>query len=249
MTHDEPPSSTEVPHPTQWPLHRLRGPAQRLIRRRYDVRLHQTERIPAEGPVIFAANHLGVLDGPLLAIFGPRPVHALTKIEMFEGRVGRFLRFAGQIPLERYAVDPYAIRMSLRVLRDGNAVGVFPEGTRGDGELRRFHHGAAYLALVSGAPVVPVTFFGTREPGGGINSTPARGSRLDLVYGTPVTIDARPWPRTRGMVRETSALLLERTRATLTEAIALTGRSLPGPLPPGEIEDDPDTGFVDEGAR
>jgi 1-acyl-sn-glycerol-3-phosphate acyltransferase len=207
------------------------------------------ERIPTEGPVIFAANHIGILDGPLLAIFGPRPVHALTKVEMFEGRIGAFLRLSGQIPLERYAVDPRAIRTSLRVLRDGNAVGVFPEGTRGDGELHRFHHGAAYLALVSGAPVVPVMFFGTREPGGGIDSTPPRGSRVDLVYGAPVTIDAQPWPRTRGMVRETSALLLERSRATLTEAIAVTGRSLPGPLPPGEIEDDPNTGFVDEGAR
>jgi 1-acyl-sn-glycerol-3-phosphate acyltransferase len=199
--------------------------------------------------VILAANHIGLLDGPLLAVFSPRPVHALTKVEMFRGRTGRFLQLAGQIPVERYRVDPRAVRTSLRVLRDEGVVGVFPEGTRGDGELRRFHHGAAYLALVTGAPVVPVTFLGSREPGGGISSTPRSGSRIDLVYGPPVEVEPQSWPRSAGMVRETSALLLERMRASLAEAITLTGQRLPGPLPPGEVEDDPNTGFVDEGAR
>ena len=74
---------------------------------------------------------------PLLAIFAPRPVHALTKQEMFEGRLGRFLRASGQIPLDRFHADPGAIRSCLRVVRDGGAAGIFPEGTRGDGELHR----------------------------------------------------------------------------------------------------------------
>ena len=56
----------------------------------------------SRGPVIFAANHVGVVDGPLLAIFAPRPVHALTKVEMFRGRLGRFLRASGQMPLDRF---------------------------------------------------------------------------------------------------------------------------------------------------
>lgn len=249
MSHGEPPSSTDVRHPSRGALHRLRPAAERFFRRRYDVRVHHAERVPTSGPVILAANHIGVLDGPLLAVFSPRPVHALTKTEMFRGRTGQFLRFSGQIPVARYEVDPRAIRSSLRVLRDGGVLGVFPEGTRGDGELRRFHHGAAYLALVTGAPVVPVTFLGTREPGGGISSTPARGNRIDVVHGLPVEVAKEPWPRTQGMVRETSALLLQRMRGSLTEATTLTGRTLPGPLPPGQIEDDPDTGFVDEGAR
>ena len=117
--------------------------------------------------MILASNHIGIIDGPLLAVFSPRPVHALTKQEMFEGRLGRFLRASGQIPLDRFHADPGAIRSCLRVVRDGGVAGIFPEGTRGDGELHRFHHGAAYLALVTGAPVVPVTMLGTRPPGGG----------------------------------------------------------------------------------
>lgn len=249
MTHLEPPSSATVPHPSRGLLQRGRPAAQAVLRRRYDIRLHGLEHVPATGPVILAANHIGVLDGPLLGLFSPRPVHALTKREMFHGRTGRFLLRAGQIPVDRYTVDPRAIRVSLRVLRDGGVVGIFPEGRRGDGELHRFHHGASYLALVTGAPVVPVVFLGTREPGGGINSVPPRGSRFDLVYGPPVRLKARPWPRTPGMVRETSMLLRERLRETVELARSTTGRNLPGPLPPGEIEGDPDTGFVDEGAR
>lgn len=249
MTHHEPPSSAAVVHPPRQLLYRGRPAAQRVVSRRYDVRLHGTDQVPAVGPVIFVANHIGVLDGPLLALFAPRPVHALTKIEMFRGRTGQLLRRTGQIPIDRFAADPRAVRTALRVLRDGRVVGVFPEGTRGDGELHRFHHGAAYLALVTGAAVVPVIILGSREPGGGIDSTPTRGSRIDLVFGRPVTIDAQPWPRSKGMVREASMLLRGRLLETLDEARELTGRDLPGPLPAGQTEDDPATGLVDEEPR
>ena len=61
--------------------------------------------MPATGPVVMAANHVGWLDGPLLAICSPRPVHALTKQEMFAGALGAFLRAVGQIPLDRFHVD------------------------------------------------------------------------------------------------------------------------------------------------
>ena len=249
MSHHEHPSSAHVPHPPRLMLHRLRAPSATYFRRRYVVRQHGLDRVPATGPVIFAANHIGVLDGPMLAIFGPRPVHALVKGEMFVGRMGRLLRRAGQIPLDRYATDPRAIRTALRVLRDGGVVAVFPEGNRGDGELHRFHHGAAYLALVSGAPVVPVILMGTRVPGGGIGSVPPRGHPIDLVFGERIDIAPQPWPRTPGMVRDTSALLRERMLATLDEARATTGQELPGPLPAGQAEDDPDTGLVEEGDR
>jgi 1-acyl-sn-glycerol-3-phosphate acyltransferase len=249
VTHLDPPSSAGVLHPPRLMLHRLRPPARRYLLRRWDVRVHGAEVVPPTGPVVLAANHIGVLDGPLLAVFAPRPVHALTKHEMFRGRTGQVLHRSGQIPVDRYSPDPRAVRTALRVLRDGGVVGVFPEGTRGDGELHRFHHGAAYLALVSGAPVVPVVLLGSREPGGGINSLPARGARIDLVLGAPVRLGSRPWPRTPGMVRDASMLLRERLLETLDEARRTTGRELPGPLPAGQDEDDPATGLVDEGPR
>jgi 1-acyl-sn-glycerol-3-phosphate acyltransferase len=237
-----------VPHPPKTLLHGSRRSARALVRSRYRTRVHHADRFPATGPVVVAANHIGVIDGPLLAILAPRPVHALTKHEMFVGRAGRFLARAGQIPVDRFHPDPRAIRTALRVLRDSGVVGVFPEGRRGDGALHRFHHGAAYLALVAGTPVVPAVFLGTREPGGGADSRPQRGSEVHLAFGEPVWVEPQPWPRTPGMVRATSALLRERLLATLDEARELTARELPGPLPPGEYEDDPDTGLVDRGA-
>jgi 1-acyl-sn-glycerol-3-phosphate acyltransferase len=130
-------------HPTRWLLRGGRPGARWLIRRWYDVRVHHAERFPASGPVVVAANHIGVIDGPLLAIFAPRPVHALTKIEMFQGPLGGFLHLVGQIPLDRLRTDPPAIRTSLQVLEAGGAVGVFPEGTRGPGTLETFRAGRA----------------------------------------------------------------------------------------------------------
>jgi 1-acyl-sn-glycerol-3-phosphate acyltransferase len=229
-------------------LEGLRPPARLLVGRRFGVRVHGDEQVPADGPVIFAANHVGVMDGPFLGIFAPRPVHALTKVEMFHGRTGRFLLRAGQIPLDRFHPDPAAVRSCLRVLRDGHAIGIFPEGTRGAGDLSRFHRGAAYLALVTGAPVVPVIFLGSRPRGGHHDEVPPRGGPVDVVFGAPYRVDERPWPRTREQVADLSVLLREHLLATLEHARALTGRDLPGPLPAAEVEPDPATGITDQGA-
>jgi 1-acyl-sn-glycerol-3-phosphate acyltransferase len=226
-----------VTHPPTWLLHGGRPASRWLIRRRYDVREHGTGHVPPQGPVIVAANHTGVIDGPLLAIFGPRPVHALTKREMFQGRLGRFLASSGQIPLDRLGTDRGAVRACLHVLEHGGAVGIFPEGNRGAGDLTRFRNGAAYLALVTGAPIVPLMMYGTRPPGGGKNALPRHGGVIDLVYGAPMTVDKRPWPRTSTLVAATSAALQERMRDELRAGLALTGQTLPGPIPASSAEE------------
>ena len=246
--HRDQPRSDRVKSAPRYLLHPLRPVARFVTRRRYDVRVVVSPDVPATGPVIYASNHIGVIDGPLLAMFAPRPVHALTKIEMFRGFLGRFLWKAGQIPLDRYHPDPAAVRLCLRVLREGRAVGIYPEGHRGAGDLERFHRGAAYFALVSGAPVVPVTVLGSREPGGSSSSLPPRGARIDLVFGEPWRTDAVPWPRTREQVEKSSLLLREHMLVQLDQARASTGRELPGPLPPTDVDPDPDTGVTDQGA-
>jgi 1-acyl-sn-glycerol-3-phosphate acyltransferase len=218
-------------HPPTWLLHGGRPVSRWLIRRRYDVREHGTGQVPPQGPVIVAANHTGVIDGPLLAIFSPRPVHALTKDEMFHGRLGSFLRLTGQIPLDRTHTDRSAVRACLHVLEHGGAVGIFPEGNRGAGDLTRFRNGAAYLALVSGAPIVPLMMFGTRPAGGGKDALPEPKAVLDLVYGAPFHVRPQPWPRTKRLVAATSTQLHERMRAELEAGLALTGQTLPGPIP------------------
>lgn len=205
--------------------------AQAVLRRRYELELHGAERVPAAGGVVLAANHVGWLDGPLLAICSPRPVHALTKREMFRRGLGGVLTAVGQIPLDRFHVDVSAIRVAVKALQEGLAVGVFPEGTRGAGDMVATRAGAAYLALVTGAPVVPVSFLGTRLPGSD-ELLPARGSRIAMTFGHPVQLQRQPWPRAQHEVAEAGLVVTKAILATIGEAQLTTGMTLPGPLGP-----------------
>jgi 1-acyl-sn-glycerol-3-phosphate acyltransferase len=190
------------------------------------------ERVPSTGALVMAANHVGWIDGPLLAICSPRPVHALTKQEMFATGMGWFLLASGQIPLDRFHVDMRAIRIAVQALREGLAVGVFPEGTRGAGDMTSPRAGAAYLALVTGAPVVPVSFLGTRVPGGTDGSIPPRGSRLVMTFGEPVWLGSQPWPRTQREVAHGAAAVTAAILETMRTAEVATGLTLPGPVAP-----------------
>lgn len=238
LDHLDLPGSDEAVHPSHRLLRLLRPAGRVWFRSRYDVRTHGEHHVQPRGPHIVASNHIGLLDGPLLAAFAPRPVHALTKKEMFEGRTGVALRAVGQIPLSRYEVDPSAMKDCLRVLRDGGVVAIYPEGTRGAGDFGRFQNGVAYLALVTGAPVVPLVVFGTREPGGGIDSVPERGARFDLVFGSPVYLEARPWPRRQHEVRRAADELRKTLLDHLARAQDLTGRQLPGPTAEAQLRDE-----------
>lgn len=210
----------------------LRPLASTLVRHRFDVTVRHADRFPHSGPVVVAANHIGVIDGPLMAAMSPRPVHAMTKHEMFAGLLGMFLHGAGQVPVHRHQSDPIAVRTCLRLLRDGGVLGVFPEGTRGAGALERTEAGAAYFAIATGAPVVPLAFLGTREPGGSLNSVPAKGTRMVMSYGEPLTFGAHGWPRRKPEVRAAAEEIRAALLLTLREAESATGLSLPGPVPP-----------------
>lgn len=236
--HDELPRSGHLRHPRRAMMRGIRPLLRVYSRRRYGVTVHGAEHVPLTGPVILAANHLGWLDGPLLGLHSPRPVHTLTKRELFVGRMGRFLRATGQIPLDRFASDPTAMKTCLRVLRDDGAIGIFPEGARGPGELEVFQRGAAYLALTTGAPVAPVIFFGTREPGADSHSRPSRRSRVDIVFGPPWHLPATAWPRRKADVAAATEALRLHMLVVLADAQATTGRTLPGPLPTGDSERD-----------
>ncbi len=225
------PSTTGVPAPRTRLLTAGRPVARALLRRWYDLEVHGAEHVP-DGPAVMAGNHVGWLDGPLLAICSPRPVHALTKEEMFSGPLGALLRASGQIRLDRFHVDVAAIRSAVKALRSGCSVGVFPEGTRGTGDMSTARAGAAYLAMVTGAPVVPVSFLGTRLPGGSNSSIPPRGARIAITFGEPLTFGCHPWPRTQAAVTAASAEVTSAILATMRAAEETTGMTLPGPLGP-----------------
>ena len=187
----------------------------------------------ATGPLVMAANHVGWLDGPLLAICSPRPVHALTKQEMFARPLGR-VPAAPPVRSRSTGSRSTCARSGSRSRRcaTGRAVGVFPEGTRGAGDMTSPRAGAAYLALVTGAPVVPVSFLGTRMPGGSDGSIPPRGSRIAMTFGDPIRLASRPWPRTQQEVAASAEAVTAGILQTMRTAEEATGMTLPGPLGP-----------------
>lgn len=155
----------------------------------YAARAAGRSNVPPGGPVVLAANHTGFLDGALVHAMAPRPSHFLVRAQNFEGRVGRMLRWSGQIPIEQGRGDRRALGQALEVLARGGVLGIFPEGGRGRGDLATAGKGVAWLALQSGAPVVPTACLGTRRTGGLAASWPRLRSRLVVDFGPPVVLD------------------------------------------------------------
>ena len=174
-----------------------------LVRRRVFGR----ERIPATGPVVLVANHSSMLDGPVIvSVLGRRPVF-LIKRELFRGPLGWMLIRVGQIPLRRGEPDRAPLLAAVRVLRGGGLIGVFPEGTRGSGEVAAAHNGAAWLARSGNAVLLPVACRGTLRPAGVRRRW---RPRVDVLIGEPL-----PVPAAKG--RAALAEATEQTRSALAE--------------------------------
>ncbi len=182
-------------------------------------------RVPAAGPVILAVNHAHNLDGPMLMGTAPRPVHFLIKKEAFVGPLGPFLDRIGQIKVDRASADRTAISGALDVLADGGVLGIFPEGTRGEGDFASLRAGLAYFAVRSGAPIVPVAVLGSSERRGRlIKGLPPLRSRVDVVFGDAFQAGDSTGRRTRKALDEATVRIQERLTAHLENARRLTGR-------------------------
>lgn len=121
------------------------------------------ENIPTEGPVIIASNHVSYLDPIIVAISSPRPVSFMAKAELFQKPLlGRIISKLNAFPVQREKADVDAIKAALWVLRKGEVLGLFPEGTRiRNGSLGEAEPGVARLAMRSGAIVIPMAIKGT----------------------------------------------------------------------------------------
>lgn len=172
-----------------------------LLRPAYRVRIHGRERIPATGPVVLVANHSSLAEPPLIFGLTRRRTVFLVKIELAQGVVGRALRWIGQIPIRRGEPDRAPLVAAVEFLRGGGLIGVFPEGTRGSGDVQRAEQGAAWLVRSTGAVVLPVAIRGTRRPqGSGRRFRPV----VDVLVGEPVALSV---PRGRsGLVSATEEI-------------------------------------------
>ena len=197
------------------------------------------ENVPATGPVLLAANHINVIDGPLLAGASPRPSHVLVKTEMFTGPIGLLLSTAGQIPVDRDS-GRAALLQALGVLRRGGVVGVFPEGSRGRGDAANARAGVAWLALTGSAPVIPVAVLGTRRTGESVGHVPGFRRRLAVEFGTPVLLERAPGSTGRAANEAANEAIRCALSALVAAASARTGLVLPTDDPtqmaPGSVE-------------
>ena len=147
----------------------------------FRYRVVGAENVPLHGGVVIAANHISNLDPPLLGIAVPRPVSYMAKKELFALPVlGTMIAHLYAFKVDRQAGGTAALRASLRLLKEGRCVGIFPEGGRNVTGTNEEKAGAAFLAAASGAPVVPAAIVGTRKlrPFG----------RVTVVFGEPLRI-------------------------------------------------------------
>jgi 1-acyl-sn-glycerol-3-phosphate acyltransferase len=164
----------------------------------YGVELIGVEQIPATGPAILVANHESLFDPWILALATPRPIRYMAKSELWRYRtIGTVMESFGAFPVERGAGDAAAMSRAAQLLEQGQLLGLFPQGTSKTHSPRRYHRGAARLALATGAPLLPVTLLGT--------------------HGAP-----RPWRRQNTSLIVHEPIYVEPGRPTVTAAKALT---------------------------
>ncbi|MFE0463657.1 lysophospholipid acyltransferase family protein [Kitasatospora sp. NPDC058965] len=143
-----------------------------LARVVYRPRIVGLKNVPRKGGVILASNHLSFIDSVVIPLTAPRPISFLAKVEYWQGKglKGRVMRgffdAIEAVPVQRGEIHlaQVALDAALEVLNNGQAFGIYPEGTRSlDKRLYRGKTGVAWLALTAGVPVVPVALEGTDE--------------------------------------------------------------------------------------
>lgn len=198
-----------------------------IVRLIYRPRILGRSNVPTSGRVILASNHLSFIDSIAIPVVAPRRVQFLAKSSYFDGAglkgwVSRtFFTSIGAVAVERGAgaAATEALAAGKRILEDESAFAIYPEGTRSlDGRLYRGRTGVAWLALSTGAPVVPVGLVGTDElmP---VGSSVPRLKRVTVMFGEPLDLSSYG-PATSGRARR------QATDAIMAAIHALTGQEL-----------------------
>jgi len=154
----------------------------------FRIRVRGRDRVPRTGPVVLVANHSSLVEPQVIfGLLRRRPVF-LVKAELAAGMLGRPLRWLGQLTINRGAAERGPLLTAVAILREGGLIGVFPEGTRGSGDVNHAEQGAAWLVRATGATVLPIATRGTlRPPGGRRRFRP----KLDVLIGAPFALSVQ----------------------------------------------------------
>jgi 1-acyl-sn-glycerol-3-phosphate acyltransferase len=192
------------------------------------IRARHTERIPESGGLIVCPIHLSSLDPPALACtMRKRRLLAMAKEELWKNKLfGWVIKQIGAFPIRRGEGDREAIRYAQMLLEDGQALLMFPEGTRGDGKiLQPFASGPMMMAKKTGLPVIPIGISGTEKlfPKG---TSRREKAKVTVVYGQPFT-----WAEvaTAASEKENRALFVTRLRRDIQSLCVEGGLNVQDP--------------------
>ncbi len=165
----------------------------------YRIKVIGQENFPKEQGVLLCTNHIDNLDPPVVGLTAPRPVHFMAKEELFQLPVLKaVLPNVNAFPVKRGLSDRQAIRKALELLRSGQVVGMFPEGTRSKtGELGKGLTGAGFFALKGDALVMPCAIIGPYRP----------FKQLKVIYGEP--IDMTPMRERKASAEEATEAIMD----------------------------------------
>jgi len=154
-----------------------------LLHTLWRMRVTGAENVPSSGPLIVACNHVSYLDPPALGTACPRQLRYMAKAELFTVPVlGPMIASFGAYPVDRKGGAAAAIKRSVEVLRQGGAIGIFPEGTRNLSGQIEAHRGVALLASLGNAPVIPACVTGSRNA--------LRLAPIKVAFGKPLVFPA-----------------------------------------------------------
>ena len=168
------------------------------------------EHIPTEGGVVLCCNHMSNLDPTTMAAFVKRPVRYIAKKELFEKRwSAKLLSSLGAFPVDRQTTDRKALKTAIKLLKNGEALGIFAEGTRvKEGEAKAAKAGVALFALKGEAPIVPIC----------ISSKYKFRSIVHIRYGEPIYLDEYKGQKvTTEMMEEITEKVMEKVREMRVE--------------------------------
>lgn len=168
----------------------------------YNPTIIGKENIPKEGSILIVGNHKHLFDQCLAIVATKRPIHYMAKKEYFDGKMAWFFKLAGCIPVDRSKKDKNATDLALGVLRDGHALGLFPEGTRNKTKefLLPFKFGAVSMANKTDSYLVPFGITGDYK---------FRSKNLTVRFGTPFKVEGDLEEANKRLEKEVARLMRE----------------------------------------